>query len=223
MTNEELVRIADVVVFVLPLQSIASVIQALVPLSRPNQLWIDVASLKHDVVTHMLESQAEVVGLHPLCRPPSQLTLSGERIAVVRARLDQWTDFVDRVLGALQVEIVETTTEEHDMMMSLVQVLPHLTSLIFLLTLEKLDANLGRCREFATPLFTNILQASERFAINDPELVTAIQFLNPSGQLVRSRAWQSLDEVVFAILQSDQARLSGLIRKAQVYLWAHGV
>ena len=49
----------------------------------------------------MLESQAEVVGLHPMTAPLKTPTLTGRVVVVCEARLEAWRPWLQRLLDAL--------------------------------------------------------------------------------------------------------------------------
>ncbi|ETW93153.1 MAG: hypothetical protein ETSY2_51930 [Candidatus Entotheonella gemina] len=67
--NRKIVETANVVLFSVPMDMAPDVIREVVPYARKNQLWLDVTSLKKQPVAAMLESKAEVVGLHPMVAP----------------------------------------------------------------------------------------------------------------------------------------------------------
>ena len=65
VTGRELAASSDILLFSVPLHKSEEIIRELVPLTRPDQLVMDLTSLKVNAVREMLQSPASVVGLHP--------------------------------------------------------------------------------------------------------------------------------------------------------------
>ncbi len=112
---------AEVVIFCVPLKEMVSVIRQAVMNSNSDQLWLDIASTKHDVVREMLKSDAEVVGMHPLFAPSDKSTWEGERLEVCYARLDEWRGWFEMFLKETRAMVIETDPVAHDDCMLYVQ------------------------------------------------------------------------------------------------------
>ena len=69
LSNERLVEASDVVIFAVPVRDTVSVIRSLAPLVRPGQLLSDFTSIKQEPVVAMLETDASVIGCHPIFGP----------------------------------------------------------------------------------------------------------------------------------------------------------
>ena len=88
-----LIEEADVLVFAAPIRQTPALISRYAQMSAGRErgrLWLDITSLKQAPVAAMLESQAEVVGLHPMTAPLKTPTLKGRVVVVCEARLDAW-------------------------------------------------------------------------------------------------------------------------------------
>src|SRR3989344_7316585 len=112
--NVELVKWADVVVFsILPIQAGLTEMSHQAKHSRPHQLWVDMTSVKAEPINKMLESRAEVVGLHPSGVPQGKVW-DDITLMVVPARLYVWKEWVEWFLKETGAKIKTMTAEEHD-------------------------------------------------------------------------------------------------------------
>ncbi|MBP6942711.1 MAG: prephenate dehydrogenase/arogenate dehydrogenase family protein [Candidatus Buchananbacteria bacterium] len=173
---------ADVVIFATPIKETPALIEALVSVSRPDQLWLDIASLKSAIVSAMLQSNAEVVGLHPMCAPPATLTLNGETLVVCEARLGHWQLWFNELLQNLEGRVIRTSPEEHDRIMAGVQVLAQSLPLIMVRALDDLNISIETASDYATPLMRSLLLAAGRMLAQDAQLFTNILFGNPHSR-----------------------------------------
>lgn len=171
---DEVLGVADVLLFTAPIRHTVSIIDDCVARSAGRErgrLWLDVTSIKQAPVAAMCRSQAEVVGLHPMTAPPKSPTLKGRVLVVSEARLDRWRDWLDSLLVAFEAETVRVTAEHHDRAMTLVQAMVHASHL----------AQAGVVRGFADSLGPPAALLPVRTASfeMDHAIVTRILSLNP--------------------------------------------
>lgn len=181
---EQAIRESEIILFAVPLHETPAIIRALVPHVRRGQLLMDLTSLKTEPVREMLASPASVVGLHPMFggRVPS---FSGQTIAACPVRIEPaaWAWLRGLFTGA-GVRMKECTPEEHDRMMSIVQVLFHLTTMLVGRTLRKLDADIRETMEYTSPSYRIEMNLVGRIFAQSPELYAAITQMNPhSGEI----------------------------------------
>ncbi len=184
-SNEEVVKWADVVLFATPLKTTPQIIASLGHLSREEQLWLDCASVKRALVAALLETMAEVASIHHLCAPPRTApTLSGFRVVVCRPRMKQWTTWFNGLLVALQGEIIEESSAEHDEAVAPSQAFLHAAALVTVLTLlEACKTGVGceKILKHETPPFEVFRVLAGRILGNDPNLLASIQTENANN------------------------------------------
>ncbi len=178
----ELVQRADVVIFSVPIQQTIPTVEAACPFSRPNQLWLDITSLKADVMHAMMQSRADVIGLHPLCGPDLP-NWNGQTVAVCYGRVNDpaWETFLFGTLQSLQANYYVTDPVEHDRIMAYVQALPHALSMIMMGAFENLEEHglsVSEIEHYATPPYRLAVAAMSRILAAHPELYADIQILN---------------------------------------------
>ncbi|MEK7063938.1 MAG: prephenate dehydrogenase/arogenate dehydrogenase family protein, partial [Patescibacteria group bacterium] len=66
LSNAQVVQQSEVVIFSVPIKDTPAVIRSVLHGVREDQLLMDVTSIKQPAVEAMLESKAQVVGLHPM-------------------------------------------------------------------------------------------------------------------------------------------------------------
>ncbi|OHA49455.1 MAG: hypothetical protein A2991_00290 [Candidatus Terrybacteria bacterium RIFCSPLOWO2_01_FULL_58_14] len=184
--NRAVVEQANVVIFSVPPRVVEGVIKALIAHSRPEQLWMDVTSIKVIPVSAMLTSRAEVVGLHPM-RAPGE-SLAGHVVAVCPERLDLWKSWTADFLAWTGARLKFCTPEEHDRKMAVVQGLVHAMQLTMAATIRSLDEDVHETLSFTSPVYRIALSLIGRILQQNADLYADIQMLNPHVPQVLSQA-----------------------------------
>jgi len=195
LTPAEAASTADVVVISVPIDATTEVIRELGPLVRPDALLMDVTSLKTEPMKAMLEaSQASVVGTHPLFGP-SVHSLQGQRVVLTPGRGEEWLQWLRNMLHARGLAMMETSPEEHDQAMAVVQVLVHFATEVMGKTLASLDIPLDRTLMFTSPIYLMELLLTARHFAQSPDLYAAIQMLNPESTTVMDTFIRASEEL----------------------------
>ncbi len=179
VTPQEAIQEADIVVFAVPLHRTVEIIRSLVPHVRPGQLVMDLTSLKEAPVCEMLRSPAWVVGLHPMFGGRIS-KFTGQTLAACPARIEpQDWQWLRGLFTARGIRVKECTAQEHDRMMSIIQVLFHLTTMLIGRTLRELDIDIGETMEYTSPSYRIEMNLVGRIFAQNPELYAAITQMNP--------------------------------------------
>lgn len=178
LTAEQAVRESDIVVFAVPLHETVRIIRELVPHTRPGQLLMDLTSLKAPPVRELLRSPAWVVGLHPMFGGRIS-GLNGQTLAACPVRIDpvDW-EWLRSLFTARGIRLKECSPEEHDRMMSIIQVLFHLTTMLIGRTLRKLDIDIDETMEYTSPSYRIEMNLVGRIFAQNPALYAAITQMN---------------------------------------------
>ena len=185
LAESELIERADVLVFSAPIRITRELITRYVALAdgrEKGKLWLDVTSIKAAPVAALLQSQAEVVGLHPMTAPPKTPTLKGRILAVCEARVDAWHAWLVRFLEATEASIVRTAPDRHDRVMALVQGMVHATHMAQGAVLREMAPALGGLEQlssFRTIGFELDGVVTRRVLAGNPAIYEDIQFENP--------------------------------------------
>lgn len=206
----ELVQRADVLIFSAPIRRTPGLIREYVELaagSERGRLWMDVTSTKHAPVAGLLESQAEVVGLHPMAAPPKTATLKGRVLAVCPARVEHWRQWLDDFLAATEAECVNVEPAEHDRAMALIQGLVHAAHLAQADVIRELAPALGgleRLRPLRTVGYELDLTVTGRILSGNPAIYEDIQFENPHVLPALDRFAEAIDFLRSRVRRGDE-------------------
>lgn len=170
---------SSVVIFTTPLDVTPKIIMSLRKYIRHDQLLIDITSNKIPSMTAMLETSAQVVGLHPMFRPED--SFSGQKIVVCPERLMifRWKTFLVNVLAEMGANIKWSTASEHDECMMPVQVMPHSANLVNALLVTDMNLSVSNSLDFASPFYRVMFSLMGRLISQDPDLYTSIIMDNP--------------------------------------------
>lgn len=210
-TPEELIEHAQVLVFSVPIRHAPAIIADYVELARGRergQLWLDITSVKQAPVAAMLQSRAEVVGLHPMTAAPKAPTLKGRVMVVCEARLSQWRGWFEGLLGALRAQCVRATPERHDQVMALVQAMVHAGHLAQGGVLARFSERLGgldALLPFRSAAFELDGAIISRILAMNPAIYEDIQFGNPHAGPVLDALVAELAELRDCVACGDEA------------------
>lgn len=176
--NVRLLRESDIVIFSLPLEHAADIIGAEAKhLTRRDQLILDVSSLKVREVAAMMKGKGEVIGMHPLFGPTTDP--KGERVILCPARASKQTlASLVKILKRVGLNTSVMSPGQHDDLMTVVQVIPHLKSLLMADVMRALHVDLDRVLKVCTPIYELEFDVIGRFLDDDPALYMPIIFRN---------------------------------------------
>lgn len=121
---------SDIVVIVVPVHQIEGVVEQIKGFLRPGQLVMDVASVKcmpTKILLDHLPQTVDAVSLHPLFGPQSgRFGIHGQNIAVVNVRGERAEGVKKFLKNNLDLNVISTTADEHDVQMAYVQGLTHM-------------------------------------------------------------------------------------------------
>jgi chorismate mutase/prephenate dehydrogenase len=213
----ELVPAADVVVISVPIAVTETVIRQVGPLLRPDALLMDVTSIKSAPLQAMLAStQASVVGAHPMFGPGSA-SLSGQRVVLCRGRGDTWHEWLAASMRARGLVISETSAEEHDRAMALVQVLTHFQTQVFGLALARMGIPLESSRRFTSPAYLMELYVAARHFAQASELYGPIEMRNPATAEVTAQFQRAAQELSEILASQDQQRFDAVFQEVRAF------
>ncbi|MDD5476202.1 MAG: prephenate dehydrogenase/arogenate dehydrogenase family protein [Syntrophales bacterium] len=183
MSMEEMSRRCSVVVVSVPIETTSHVIKSIGPLLDRESLLMDMTSLKEDPVHWMLSStDAEVMGCHPLFGPNPD---PGQDLSVVLcpARMEKWSAWPAGVFRDAGLRVIETTPENHDRVMAVVQGINHLNSILMSLIIRECGIGRQELEKFATPLFRSKLAITDKVDAGNSrmyaEIMAGNQHLSP--------------------------------------------
>src|SRR3989344_2526358 len=201
--NSVIVDKAQVVVFSVPPREVVGAISRLVERSRPEQIWMDITSIKVAPVSAMLASRADVLGLHPMCAPTSK-SLRGQTIVVCPARLNHWQGWVEDFLSWTGAKLKVCSPKEHDRAIAVVQGLVHAMQLTMAATIRSLGQDVRESLSFTSPVYRIAISLIGRILKQDAALYADIQMLNPNIPQVLNQAAIELNKLMETVTAHEQ-------------------
>jgi len=203
---------ADVLLFSAPIRLTPTLISECVQHcagGERGRLWLDITSIKAAPVAAMLQSQASVVGLHPMTAPPKAPTLKGRVMVVCEMRLaPQWQGWMAQLYAALDAQCVHTTPDHHDRVMALVQAMVHAAHLAeagVLRHYAPLLGDLAALQPYRSTAFALDSAVLTRILALNPAIYEDIQFDNPYSLEVLEQLLAQLQRLRGLLQQGDDA------------------
>ncbi|MHA1975869.1 MAG: prephenate dehydrogenase/arogenate dehydrogenase family protein [Candidatus Hodarchaeales archaeon] len=175
LSNKDLVKRSDIVIIAVPIDKTVKIIEEISDEITDEQLLMDITSIKTSPVEAMLKSKADVIGMHPMFGPFIN-SIERQTIILTPARDKKgWQQRVETYFSEKKVNLKISTPEEHDKVMSLIQVLVHFNTLAIGATMARLGYNIKETLEFTSPIYRmelfmigSILDQSARLYGNIP-------------------------------------------------------
>ncbi|MFW6054977.1 MAG: prephenate dehydrogenase/arogenate dehydrogenase family protein [Thermodesulfobacteriota bacterium] len=194
---------SDLVLLAVPIKSMQEVLQKVRRHLPAKSILADICSVKIRPLQLMLGSHSgPVVGLHPLFGPDADISRP-LKVALVPGRERQAKNEVRDLLGFMGLRPFETSAEEHDQAMALIQGLNFVTTVSYLSAASESPG----LEKFLTPSFERRLQAARKMLTEDGELFQDLFEVNPFSQdAVRSyRSYLNLAAAGELDLLNDKA------------------
>lgn len=218
---EEAIPQADIIIFSVPIRQTSDIIQKLAPLAKPGSLITDLTSIKSPAVQAMIQAaqdSCEVLGLHPMFGPNMVEDLTKQVIAVCKVRTGSLTDWLLKFFEDQGAVLKETTPEEHDKMMSIIQGLTHLSSIATAMALQKLGFKAEESLEYSSPIYRLRLDMVGRILSQSPDLYADIAIQNPLTIESLRVYQQSIEELASSIKNQDTQGFIQEFQRAAEYL-----
>jgi len=213
----EAAAIADVVVISVPIEVTEEVIRDVGPHVRPGALLMDVTSVKSGPLDAMLEaSGASVVGAHPMFGPGVH-SLPGQRVVLCKGRGDEWYEWIRAMFAARGLIVTEASAEEHDRVMSVVQVLNHYQTQVLGLALSRLGIPMERTLAFTSPAYLLESYVTARHFAQSSKLYGAIEMRNPRLAEVTQVFQEAAQEIGDTLQAKDQDRFDAIFSEVTAF------
>lgn len=201
---EDVVPTADIVMIAVPMRLGPDMVDAVAPHLRDDALLCDINSTKTDVCARMAKHTAgEALGLHPMFGP-SVHTLRQQKLVVCAVRTGQRAErFLDE-WRALEVELIESTPDEHDRMMALVQVLTHFSTFVMGEALRTTGVDVRDSLRFTSPIYRLELAFVGRLFAQSPDLYAEILMTNPLLDETLERFQHAATSIADTITRGDR-------------------
>lgn len=179
LSNHDVIDQSHVVLVSVPLHRASHILQELAPRFRPGQLVLDICSLKVPPQKAMEGCPAWYVGLHPMYGP-YVADFVGQTMIVCPGHVapEPWHWLMD-LLKKAGLKIHVCSAQEHDRMMTVIQLIPHMTTVVLGHCLREMGIDAAESLRFTSPIYRLELDLIGRLFAQDPALYAAIAMENP--------------------------------------------
>lgn len=176
---EALARDIELCLLAVPIDVTAAVAARIAPHLPATCVLADITSLKREPLKAMLAAHAgPVLGLHPLFGP-STTTMDKQIVVITPGRDLQASQWFVKQMAVWGNVLVETSPEEHDEIMGIVQALRHFATFAFGQFLHSRGVPISRTLELSSPIYRLELAMVGRLFAQDPWLYAEIVFATP--------------------------------------------
>lgn len=219
-SNAGLANISDIVVIAVPIQYTSEVIREVAPFMKSGSVMLDVTSIKEEPTRTMAEALPETVEYiptHPVFGPRTTL-LDNQVIVLTADKKGKWYPKVYDYLKSKNMRIIETTAENHDYMMSIVQVLTHFSFISTASAIEKLNVNISETEDYESPIYNLMIDMIARIVSQNPYLTYNIQSKNSFGPKIRNALADSVIELRDVINSGDEEKFIDIAIRATKHM-----
>jgi prephenate dehydrogenase len=180
-TNIEAVQDADAILLSVNIDNFEEAVQEIAPLVKPEQVIVDITSIKESPVgfMHLYFDQSTVLGTHPVFGPGAKDVASQN--FVLTPTNEKEMALAEKVKGYLETRGARVTLmnpDEHDRMMTVVLGLAHFISIVTADTLATLDS-LPQMKAIGGSTYRVLTTLVESVISEDPELYATLQMHLP--------------------------------------------
>jgi len=201
-TNVEATKQAQVIIISVPIDNFEPVVEQICPHTRPEQVIIDITSIKASPVEimHKHIKTGIVLGMHPMFGPGAR-GIANQSFVLTPTNDDE-TALAQKVreyLETRRARVSLMSPDEHDEMMAVILGLSHFIAIVSADTLLSVD-RLKQMRAIGGSTFKLLLTLAEGVISEDPEFYTSLQMNLPNvaeiEKLFQSKAktWADLVE-----------------------------
>ena len=221
MTNAEIAESCDLVLVSVPIRDTVRVIGEIAPLLTREQILCDFTSLKVAPVAAMLESKAQVIGLHPMFGPTVS-SIARQTIVMCPARVAGTTLSDLRHIFLREGAVCTIATpEEHDRMMAIVQGLTHFVTICMADSIRRLGVDIEKTEPFMSPVYQIELSLVGRLLSQDPALYADILQENPFVPEVLAACRSAAGELAGIVQGGDPAAFAEFFSRDTRHLGAY--
>ena len=224
LTPVEAAKAGDVVLVSVPMGATTQLIEEIGPHVREDSLFSDLTSIKTGPIAAMCAaSKSDVIGLHPMFGPGVH-TLQEQRVVFVEGRLREnspWPDWLRTCLLARGFSLLDSTAENHDRSMAIVQVLTHFSTEVLGLAMARSGVPVAQTLEFASPVYLIELVMTARHFCQSAELYGEIHLANPNGKEIVRAFSESLQSWRDAVEAGDLVAFERLFEETHAFFGEH--
>ncbi len=199
---------ADIVIVSVPIEHTYQTCINLFPIVKSNSLIIDISAVKTHLkkILDQIPNNISYISMHPLFGPEG--SFKDYNVILVPIKDDSWLPEIKALLSKLGSLVSTITAEEHDFIMSKIQVAHHFVHLLLAAYLSESSIP----PKFFTRSFKKTLSNFQGIEAN-LKAILEIQESNPHAEKTRTE----IAALVDTLITIDKEKLSQLTQKIQIF------
>jgi len=206
----EAVKQAEVILLSVSMDSFEEVIKQIAPHIRPEQVIIDITSIKESPIEimHKHIKQGVTLGVHPMFGPGAR-DITNQNFILTPTNKDENTlaQKVREYLETRGARVTLMTPRQHDEMMSVVLGLSHFIALVSADTLLSLDKATA-LRAVSGSTYKLLLTLAESVIAEDPEFCASLQMKLPNRDKVNRLLQSKLEDWSDIVANRDRQKFT---------------
>lgn len=204
------------IMFSVPMSKVTEIIESAKPFVSENHLLMDITSIKVPAVNSMLQSPAEVLGLHPMYGPKIP-NMNNQNIVVCKARPKLKTNFYLNLFEKAGAKLSYHSPEEHDFAMTFIQGLFHFLSISTAYTIQNNNIDLELLENLSSSIFNINLDLIGRILAQNPQIYSEIAIENPLTINTINSFFNSSEDLFEAIKGKDYEKYTQIFNISSLF------
>lgn len=204
---DKLLGDADLVLISVPIERTVEVIKRAAQHLKPTTAIADITSVKTEPVQAMLEyHKGAVMGLHPMFGPKVK-SFAEQIIVVCSGRNDDKFQWLLDLFKAKGSKLVESTPQEHDKMMVIIQAIRHFARFSLGVFLAEENIDIQRSLLMASPTYRQEIDILKRLFAQSSHLCADIMLATEERCQAISSLAQTYSRLANLVIQKDREAL----------------
>jgi len=219
-SNVGAVKNADRVLICVPIDAFEDVVKEIHPYIRPDQVVMDICSIKETPVKvmHKYIKTGTILGTHPVFGPGAKSIKNQNFIFTpINSKEKRFAGDFKAWLEKRQANVFIMSPRNHDELMSMVLGLPHFLGFVVCDTLLSYP-NFPETRKVAGASYRMLLTLAEAIASEEAEFYTSLQMTLPEMDKIESLFHEKTKEWLKIVKQKDRLTLANKIKLVQTKL-----
>ncbi len=211
ITNTELAKTSDILIFAPPLKtSIKIMEETIFHCKNKNQIILDVCSIKTPHIKILKKAKGKIAGLHPLFGPQFK-TPKNQNIIICPGNKKIIPSLV-KLFKAMEMKTTIMNAKKHDELMSLIQVIPHLSAIITGSLLRIMKININESLKTCSPIYKTELYMIARIFAQNPSLYSEIISKNSNSPKITKNLKLIINKLNSAIIEKDNNSIEKMFK-----------
>ena len=223
--NKKAVSQADIIIFSTPISYIEETIKTYAGYAKENSVMLDVCSIKwfpSKTMQKYAPKSVLVIPTHPMFGP--YIEEIAWQIFVLTPlneedKQDERYILLKNFLKNKWARVIETTAQNHDKMMAVVQWLTHINMFTVWETLKRLWISVEESLDFVSPIYKLMISSVARYVWHDPKLYGDIQMYNPEVLKVHDKFMEVLQDFNKTVQEKNTDKFVNIIKWTNKYFW----